>query len=96
MAKRSKRPSEFRCLVGVVYGVYAFLMVRVLTGLNEALCIFLNAQAALPECAPVPAAFIHLIYWAGVGACALTCYRAYRDFCVGDYYRDLMDHNHRW
>lgn len=96
MSKHTKRPSELRSLVGAVYGVFALVMAGLLNKLNEVLCSLVSFRSTIHVCAPVSEDVIHLLYWAAVAGCVFSCYRAYRDFYVGDYYADLVSRDHRW
>ncbi len=94
MTRRDKRPSQFRCLSGLLLGLMAAVLAGVLGKLNEALCSLVRTGSQ--ACAVIPADLFYLLYGFAAVGCVFTLYRAYRDFYVGEYYMDLMRRDNRW
>ncbi len=94
MTRRYKRPSQLRCLSGLLLGLMAAVLASLLGKLNEVLCSLMRTSSQ--ACAVVPADVFYLLYGFAAVGCVFTLYRAYRDFYVGEYYLDLMSRDNRW
>ncbi len=90
MKIRTKRPNEFRCLIGAVYGLLAIVLAVFLNQLNSALCGLLTVRIQVQQCVVIPTDLLNALYWVAAAGLVFTCYRIYRDFYVGDYYFDLL------
>lgn len=90
-SRRGRRPSEFRFLVGTMYGGLALVIAFALTKLDSAVCSMITRWSPGASCSVVPPAAMQVLVIAAAAGALYSVYRFYRDFYAGDYYADLAE-----